>query len=149
ESIYENKKSKNTLYHNIEPQMKAYAILATNTSSLSIMDLAQGLQQPQRFVGLHFFNPVAFMPLVEVIQGPRQTRQQHQKILAFIRSIDKLPLPVKDHPGFLVNAVLAPYMLAAMRAVDEGTTAATLDYALEPFGLPLRPVDLAHTLVLH
>ena len=112
EAIVEDIQAKHALYQSIEPQMKADAILATNTSSLSIMELAQGLQQPQRFVGLHFFNPVAFMPLVEVIQGPQQTRQQHQKILAFIRSIGKLPLPVKDHPGFLVNAVLAPYMLA-------------------------------------
>ena len=128
--------------------MKPGAILATNTSSLKLEDLRTVLEKPERLVGIHFFNPVAMMPLVEVIVAEGADSAVVQAASAFVRQIDKLPLPVKSAPGFLVNAVLAPYMLAAMVAVDEGISPETVDEAMLAFGMPMGPIELADTVGL-
>jgi 3-hydroxyacyl-CoA dehydrogenase/enoyl-CoA hydratase/3-hydroxybutyryl-CoA epimerase len=106
------------------------------------------LKQPERLVGIHFFNPVAMMPLVEVIAAEGADQAVVQAACAFVRQIDKLPLPVRSEPGFLVNAVLAPYMLAAMRAVDEGISPETVDAAMLAFGMPMGPIELVDTVGL-
>ena len=148
EAIFENVEAKHALFKSIEPRMKPGAILATNTSSLKIEDLRTVLQHPERLVGIHFFNPVAMMPLVEVVDAEGSDPQAVQSACAFVRQIDKLPLPVKSAPGFLVNAVLAPYMLAAMRAVDEGISPETVDEAMLAFGMPMGPIELVDTVGL-
>jgi len=142
EAIFENLEAKHSLLKTLEPKLKHNALLATNTSSLRIEDIASALAQPNRLVGIHFFNPVAQMPLVEVIRGQTSLEEEVSKALAFVRSIDKLPLPVKSAPGFLVNAVLAPYMLAAMQAVDRGLSPQAIDEALRQFGMPMGPIEL-------
>ena len=148
EAIFENVEAKHGLFKSLEPRMKPGAILATNTSSLKIEDLRTVLQCPERLVGIHFFNPVAMMPLVEVVEAEGCDPQAVQAACAFVRQIDKLPLPVKSAPGFLVNAVLAPYMLAAMRAVDEGISPETVDEAMLAFGMPMGPIELIDTVGL-
>src|SRR5690606_16227867 len=94
------------------------------------------------------FNPVAMMPLVEVVAGEQSDSTALQAAAAFVRALDKLPLPVKSAPGFLVNAVLGPYMLEALRCVDEGIEPATIDAALVAFGMPMGPVELVDTVGL-
>ena len=128
--------------------MKPGAVLATNTSSLKLEDLRTVLQRPERLVGIHFFNPVSMMPLVEVVEAEGADPAAVQAACAFVKQIDKLPLPVKSAPGFLVNAVLAPYMLAAMRAVDEGVSPETVDEAMLAFGMPMGPIELIDTVGL-
>ncbi|WP_341668303.1 3-hydroxyacyl-CoA dehydrogenase NAD-binding domain-containing protein [Alcaligenes sp. SDU_A2] len=148
EAIFENIDAKQALYAALEPRLKPGAILATNTSSLSLTELGRSLLQPDRLVGIHFFNPVARMPLVEVVESTRLAPDVRSAAYAFVHQIGKLPLPVKDSPGFLVNAVLAPYMLEAMRCVDEGLSPATVDKAMEQFGMPMGPLELADTVGL-
>src|SRR5690606_9145787 len=123
-------------------------VLATNTSSLSLEALAIGLQRPGRLIGLHFFNPVDRMPLVEVVGADGIEEDAHAAGLAFAGQIDKLPLPVQSSPGFLVNAVLAPYMLEAMRCLDEGMAPEAIDEAMRSFGMPMGPIELADTVGL-
>jgi len=146
EAIFENLEAKHSLFAAIEAQLKATAILASNTSSLKLADIAAVLKNPERLVGIHFFNPVAMMPLVEVVAG--RDPAVAAAAAAFVRRLDKLPLPVRDEPGFLVNAVLAPYMHEAMRAVDEGVSAETVDAAAVAFGMPMGPLELADTVGL-
>lgn len=120
EAIFENLEAKQELYARVEPRLKPNAVLATNTSSIVLEQLAEKLAQPARLVGLHFFNPVARMPLVEVIQGRATDPKQVQAGLAFARQIDKLAIPCQSAPGFLVNRVLMPYLSEAVRAAEEG-----------------------------
>ncbi len=148
EAIFENVAAKHALFREIEPRMKPGAILASNTSSLKLEDLRTVLARPERLVGIHFFNPVAMMPLVEVVVAQGADWSVVQAACAFVRQIDKLPLPVRSEPGFLVNAVLAPYMLAAMRAVDEGISPETVDEAMLAFGMPMGPIELIDTVGL-
>lgn len=148
EAIFENVEAKHALFKSLEPQMKLGAILATNTSSLKLEDLRTVLVRPERLVGIHFFNPVAMMPLVEVVAAEGADPAAVQAACAFVKQIDKLPLPVRSEPGFLVNAVLAPYMLAAMRAVDEGVSPETVDEAMLAFGMPMGPIELVDTVGL-
>ncbi|MDP3538987.1 MAG: 3-hydroxyacyl-CoA dehydrogenase NAD-binding domain-containing protein [Azonexus sp.] len=148
EAIFENLDAKHALFRLLEPRMKPGAILATNTSSLRIEELRTVLKQPERLVGIHFFNPVAMMPLVEVVEAEGADHAVVQAACGFVRQIDKLPLPVRSEPGFLVNAVLAPYMLAAMRAVDEGISPETVDEAMLAFGMPMGPIELVDTVGL-
>jgi 3-hydroxyacyl-CoA dehydrogenase / enoyl-CoA hydratase / 3-hydroxybutyryl-CoA epimerase len=148
EAIFENVEAKHALLTTLEQRLKADAILATNTSSLKLEDLRTVLAWPARLVGIHFFNPVAMMPLVEVVEADGADPSAVRAACAFVRQIDKLPLPVKSAPGFLVNAVLAPYMLAAMRAVDEGIAPETVDEAMLAFGMPMGPIELADTVGL-
>jgi len=148
EAIFESVEAKHALFKALEPRLKAEAVLASNTSSLKLEDLRTVLARPERLLGIHFFNPVALMPLVEVVEAEGADPAAVRAACAFVRQIDKLPLPVKSAPGFLVNAVLAPYMLAAMRAVDEGLAAATVDQAMLAFGMPMGPIELADTVGL-
>jgi 3-hydroxyacyl-CoA dehydrogenase/enoyl-CoA hydratase/3-hydroxybutyryl-CoA epimerase len=148
EAIFESVEAKHALFRTIEPKMKPGAVLATNTSSLRLEDLRTVLTCPERLVGIHFFNPVALMPLVEVVAAEGADPACVQAACSFVKQIDKLPLPVKSAPGFLVNAVLAPYMLAALRAVDEGVAPAAVDQAMLAFGMPMGPIELVDTVGL-
>ena len=148
EAIFESVEAKHALFRSLEPRLKPDAVLATNTSSLRLEDLRTVLQRPERLVGIHFFNPVAMMPLVEVVEAEGADPVFVQAACAFVKQIDKLPLPVKSAPGFLVNAVLAPYMLAAMRAVDEGISPETVDEAMLAYGMPMGPIELVDTVGL-
>jgi 3-hydroxyacyl-CoA dehydrogenase/enoyl-CoA hydratase/3-hydroxybutyryl-CoA epimerase len=148
EAIFENLEAKQKLFADIEARAKPDAVIASNTSSLKLADIAATFKDPSRLVGIHFFNPVAMMPLVEVVAGEKTAPEVAQKAAAFVRKIDKLPLPVKDAPGFLVNAVLGPYMNEAMKCVDEGIAPETIDAALVAFGMPMGPIELADTVGL-
>jgi 3-hydroxyacyl-CoA dehydrogenase/enoyl-CoA hydratase/3-hydroxybutyryl-CoA epimerase len=148
EAIFENLDAKRELFAKLESVAKPDAILATNTSSLKLADIAQTLKDPARLVGIHFFNPVPLLQLVEVVQGEKTNSEIAKKAAAFVRQIDKLPLPVKDSPGFLVNRVLGPYMLNAFRMLDAGAKPETLDRAMEDFGMPMGPAELADTVGL-
>jgi 3-hydroxyacyl-CoA dehydrogenase/enoyl-CoA hydratase/3-hydroxybutyryl-CoA epimerase len=148
EAIFENVEAKRALFAALEKKARPEAILASNTSSIPLEDIAQAMADPARLIGLHFFNPVAKMMLVEIVVG-RQTRDALvPQAAAFVRQIDKLPLPVKSAPGFLVNRVLAPYLMAAMRCVDEGLSPETVDEAALAFGMPMGPIELADTVGL-
>ncbi|NYT75938.1 enoyl-CoA hydratase/isomerase family protein [Alcaligenaceae bacterium] len=148
EAIFENAEAKRELYRELEARMKPSAILATNTSSLSLETLRTELKRPERFLGLHFFNPVSRMPLVEVVETDGVTPEALAAACAFTGQIDKLPLPVRSTPGFLVNAVLAPYMLEAMHCIDEGISSETIDAAMTAFGMPMGPIELIDTVGL-
>ena len=143
EAIVENAEVKRKVFAEVEPRMKADAILATNTSSIPLQELEGALRSPERLVGIHFFNPVAQMMLVEIVRGPRTSDTVMQAAQAFTRKIDKLPLPCKSAPGFLVNRVLSPYLLEAMIMVDEGIAPETVDAAAKDFGMPMGPIELA------
>jgi 3-hydroxyacyl-CoA dehydrogenase len=148
EAIYENAAAKRELYEKIEPQFKADEILASNTSSIPLDQLREGLDAPQRFLGLHFFNPVAQMPLVEVVRHDRLDPAIEKRALAFCKAIGKLPVAVKGTPGFLVNRILMPYLLEAMRLYSEGVPGAVLDREARKFGMPMGPIELADTVGL-
>jgi 3-hydroxyacyl-CoA dehydrogenase/enoyl-CoA hydratase/3-hydroxybutyryl-CoA epimerase len=148
EAIFENLDAKQKLFADIEMRARPEALIATNTSSLKLADIAATFKDPSRLVGIHFFNPVAMMPLVEVVAGEKTSPEAAQKAAAFVRRIDKLPLPVKDAPGFLVNAVLGPYMNEAMKCVDEGIAPEAIDAVLVAFGMPMGPIELADTVGL-
>lgn len=143
EAIFENLEAKRELYTKLEPRMKPGAVLATNTSSIVLEQLAEKLRAPERLVGLHFFNPVARMPLVEVIRAETTQSSVVQQALAFARQIDKLAVACRSSPGFLVNRVLMPYLGEAVRAVEEGIQPALIDQAAEDFGMPMGPIELA------
>jgi 3-hydroxyacyl-CoA dehydrogenase/enoyl-CoA hydratase/3-hydroxybutyryl-CoA epimerase len=143
EAIFENRDAKRELYAKLEPRMKAGAMLATNTSSIVLEELAQGLAEPHRLIGLHFFNPVARMPLIEVIHAQDTDSRRVEAGLAFGRQIDKLAIACRSSPGFLVNRVLMPYLSEAIRAAEEGIPLALIDRAAEDFGMPMGPIELA------
>jgi 3-hydroxyacyl-CoA dehydrogenase/enoyl-CoA hydratase/3-hydroxybutyryl-CoA epimerase len=145
EAIYENLEAKRALYASLLPRMKAGAVLATNTSSLVLESLSEAMsgEDAARFVGLHFFNPVAQMPLVEIIEGPATGAATTATAAAFVRRIDKLPLPCRSSPGFLVNRVLIPYMQEGMIAVEQGVAPEVVDAAATRFGMPMGPVELS------
>jgi 3-hydroxyacyl-CoA dehydrogenase/enoyl-CoA hydratase/3-hydroxybutyryl-CoA epimerase len=148
EAIFEDVDAKRALFADIEARAKPDAILATNTSSIPLEDIASALAEPARLIGLHFFNPVARMMLVEVVAGEDSDPSLLARGAAFVRAIDKLPLPVKSAPGFLVNRVLAPYLMTAMRCVDEGIAPEAVDEAAVAFGMPMGPIELADTVGL-
>ena len=148
EAIFENRDAKRSLFAALEAKAKPGAILATNTSSIPLEDIASAMADPSRLVGLHFFNPVPQMMLVEIVVGKGTRADLVPKAAAFTRQIDKLPLPVKSAPGFLVNRVLAPYLMTAMRCVDEGIAPEVVDEAALAFGMPMGPIELADTVGL-
>ena len=148
EAIFEDADVKRSLYKDIEPKMKPDAILATNTSSIPLEELASALAQPGRLVGLHFFNPVAMMQLVEVVTGKSTSAEVAARAMVFTRQIDRLPLPVSSTPGFLVNRILMPYLMEAVVLESEGVPAVLIDQAATSFGMPMGPVELADTVGL-
>ncbi len=148
EAIVELLDAKRELYASLEPRMKSAAILATNTSALPLEDLARDLADPSRLVGLHFFNPVAKMPLLEVVHGKDTADDVTTRGCAFATAINRFPLPVKSSPGFLVNRVLAPYLMEAMTLLLEGIDRHTIDAAAIQWGMPMGPVELADTVGL-
>ncbi len=143
EAIVENAEVKRKLFAGVEPRMKEGAILASNTSSIPLQELSGVLRRPERLVGLHFFNPVAMMMLVEIVEGPQTSPAVMLAGQAFARQIEKLPLPCKSAPGFLVNRVLSPYLMEAMLMLDEGLPGETIDAAAKDFGMPMGPIELA------
>jgi 3-hydroxyacyl-CoA dehydrogenase/enoyl-CoA hydratase/3-hydroxybutyryl-CoA epimerase len=142
EAIFENLEAKQALYAQLEPRMKPGALLATNTSSLMLEPLAAKLARPERLVGLHFFNPVPQMPLIEIVHADRTDPAAVQAATGFARRIDKLPLPCRSAPGFMVNRVLTPYMHEAMLAAGEGVPLTVIDAAAVSFGMPVGPIEL-------
>ena len=143
EAIFEDLNAKRELFARLEPKLKPLAVLASNTSSIVLEQLAQNLAAPERLIGLHFFNPVARMPLVEVIHAERTQPRNVQAGLAFARQIDKLAIACRSSPGFLVNRVLMPYLSEAVRVAEEGIPLALIDRAAEEFGMPMGPIELA------
>jgi len=148
EAVFENLKVKQDLLSSLLAKAKPTALIATNTSSIPIEEIAQALPDPARLIGLHFFNPVPKMMLVEIVAGAQSRADLLAAGAAFARQIDKLPLPVKSAPGFLVNRILAPYLLEAMRCVDRGIAPEVVDEAALSFGMPMGPLELADTVGL-
>ena len=148
EAIFENIEAKQALYASLEPRLKSGALLATNTSSIPLATLTEKLQDKGRFVGLHYFNPVALMPLVEIVRHPDVDGGTMNRIQGFARAIEKLPVPVASSPGFLVNRILMPYLLEAMTIYTEGVPAPVIDRAAKKFGMPMGPIELADTVGL-
>ena len=143
EAVPERLELKQKVYAGIESRMKPGAILATNTSSIPLQDLRTTLAKPERLLGLHFFNPVSRLQLVEVVSHDGSDPEMLKEALAFVGAIDRLPLPVKSSPGFLVNRALTPYMLEAMLMLDEHIDKVAIDAAAEKFGMPMGPIELA------
>ncbi len=148
EAIFEDADAKRALYAKVESQCQASEILASNTSSIPLDVLRTGLKAPQRFLGLHFFNPVAQMPLVEVVRHDQLDPAIERRVMAFCKAIGKLPVAVKGSPGFLVNRILMPYLLEALRLFDEGVPGPVLDREAKKFGMPMGPIELADTVGL-
>jgi 3-hydroxyacyl-CoA dehydrogenase / enoyl-CoA hydratase / 3-hydroxybutyryl-CoA epimerase len=142
EAIVERLDIKQKLFQQLEKEVKPGAVLATNTSSLRLEDIAKPLADPGRLVGLHFFNPVAQLPLVEVVRGEGTREAEVRKACAFVTAINKLPLIVKSCSGFLVNRVLAPYMMEAVRRYQQGEPREKIDQAAMKFGMPMGPLEL-------
>lgn len=145
EAIFEDKQAKQAIYADIEPRMKPGSVLATNTSSIPLESLAESLQDPKRLIGIHFFNPVSMMPLVEIVKTDLSSKETIKQAMAFTLHIGKLPLPVKSAPGFLVNRILMPYLVEAVALFDEGVSAEAIDKAALDFGMPMGPVELVDT----
>ena len=148
EAIFENLDAKRELFVALEAKAKPSALLATNTSSIPLEQIGAPMKDPTRLIGLHFFNPVPRMMLVEIVVGANTRSDLVARAAAFARLIDKLPLPVRSAPGFLVNRLLAPYLMTAMRAVDEGIAPETVDEAALAFGMPVGPIELADSVGL-
>ena len=148
EAITERLDAKKGLYASLEPRMKATAILATNTSSLPLEQLSEDLARPERLVGIHFFNPVAMMQLVEVVRGENTSDEILDLALAAVNRIGKLPLEVKSSPGFLVNRVLMAYLAEAMKLYQEGVQPELIDDLAVQLGMPMGPIELSDTVGL-
>ena len=143
EAVPEKPELKQAVYARVEPRMRPDAILASNTSSLRLEPLAVGLARPERFVGLHFFNPVSKMELVEVVAHERCASEVLAAARSFVVAIERLPAPVRSAPGFLVNRALMPYLMEALVLLDEKQPAEAIDAAATAFGMPVGPIELA------
>jgi 3-hydroxyacyl-CoA dehydrogenase/enoyl-CoA hydratase/3-hydroxybutyryl-CoA epimerase len=148
EAIFENLEAKRTLLQSLEGRLRPGCVLATNTSSIPLEDIMTCLREPGRLIGLHFFNPVAKLPLVEVVRTDASQKPVLELGMAFARQIGKLPLPCRSHPGFLVNRVLAPYLAEAMLLAREGVPLPEIDGAATDFGMPVGPIELADSVGL-
>ncbi|MDZ7663030.1 3-hydroxyacyl-CoA dehydrogenase NAD-binding domain-containing protein [Thiohalophilus sp.] len=148
EAIFEDVKVKQDLLRDIEPKLPDHALIATNTSSIPLEKLATALNKPERLIGLHFFNPVAKMPLVEIVHGQQTSEESVNQASSFTKAIRKLPLPVASKPGFLVNRVLMPYLIEAVTLADEGIPLKVIDDEAVKFGMPMGPIELADTVGL-
>ena len=148
EAIVEDADAKRQLFDAIEPRMRGDALLATNTSGIPLETIGSDLRRPERLLGLHFFNPVARMELVEVVRGEGSAADGIDRALAFVHALGRLPLPVQSRPGFLVNRVLMPYLREAVELMQEGVSAPAIDRAAEAFGMPMGPIALADSVGL-
>jgi 3-hydroxyacyl-CoA dehydrogenase/enoyl-CoA hydratase/3-hydroxybutyryl-CoA epimerase len=142
EAASENLEAKKNIFKNLEANAKENALLCSNTSSIKIENIASGLKDPSRVIGVHFFNPVSKMPLVEIIKTNNCDLNFLNLAFIFTHRIKKLPLPVKSSPGFLVNAVLVPYLVSAMRSIDSGINPEEIDSAMKSWGMPMGPIEL-------
>ncbi len=143
EAIIEKLEVKQALFKELEAKLKPGAVMATNTSSIMIEDIARGLADPGRLIGIHFFNPVAQMPLVEIVRGSGSRDEEIKKGATFVTQIDKFPLVARSVPGFLVNRVLAPYLTGAFQRLEKGEEKEKIDQAARTFGMPMGPIELA------
>jgi 3-hydroxyacyl-CoA dehydrogenase/enoyl-CoA hydratase/3-hydroxybutyryl-CoA epimerase len=148
EAIFENLEAKRALYARLEEAMKPEALLVSNTSSIPLTELRANLRRQSNFAGLHYFNPVALMPLVEIVRHDFMAPEVERRLAAFCRAIDKLPVPVAGTPGFLVNRILAPYMQEAIVAFNEGIPGKVIDDTAMKFGMPMGPIELVDTVGL-
>lgn len=148
EAVFENLAVKQEIMKKVEKLAKKDAIIATNTSSIPLDEMSSVMANPNRLVGIHFFNPVAKMDLVEVVSSTQTSKKVELNSCAFVNQIGKLPLPVKSSPGFLVNRVLMPYLMECVQLLDEGYSAETIDEAALSFGMFMGPVELADTVGL-
>ncbi|MHB8623160.1 MAG: 3-hydroxyacyl-CoA dehydrogenase NAD-binding domain-containing protein [Sulfuricaulis sp.] len=148
EAIVEKVEPKRELFRMVEQKVRPQALLATNTSSIPLELIGQALQDPTRLVGLHFFNPVAKMQLVEIVRSAQVAESALARARAFTSAIERLPLDVKSSPGFLVNRILMPYLIEAVKLVQEGVSIITIDQAAMEFGMPMGPVELADSVGL-
>ncbi|MGN6443871.1 3-hydroxyacyl-CoA dehydrogenase NAD-binding domain-containing protein, partial [Amnibacterium sp.] len=142
EAVFEDLAVKRQVFANVEPHLSPEAVLATNTSSLSVDEIGAELAHPERLVGFHFFNPVAVMPLIEVVRASKTDDATLSTAMAVAKNLRKNAVITKDAPGFVVNRVLAKVLGEAMHAVDTGTPFEVVDHALDPFGLPMTPFEL-------
>lgn len=145
EAVFEKLEVKQQIFAHLETVAKSSAILATNTSSIPLHEIAQAMQHPNRLVGIHFFNPVSMMELVEVVKSDLTAEDVLDSACAFVGQIGKLPLPVKSSPGFLVNRVLMPYLLESVQLLEEGIAPEVIDKAANDFGMMMGPIELADT----
>lgn len=148
EAVIEDLAVKQSTFKMVESRAKPTAILATNTSSIPLDEINTVLKQPSRLVGIHYFNPVAKMQLVEVVRGQYTSPEIVDMAVSFVRKIDRLPLPVKSSPGFLVNRILMPYLLEAVELIKSGIPMTAIDKAMTNFGMPMGPITLADTVGL-
>jgi 3-hydroxyacyl-CoA dehydrogenase/enoyl-CoA hydratase/3-hydroxybutyryl-CoA epimerase len=148
EAIFENLDAKKALYEDLEARLPSHAVIATNTSTIPLEGLRADLHRPRRFIGLHFFNPVSMMPLVEVVRCADTEQESLDIGFAFVKAIGKFPLGCLSAPGFVVNRILAPYMTEAMHLVASGVPMTIVDRAAENFGMPMGPVELADSVGL-
>lgn len=148
EAVFENLEVKQKIMQDVENAAKKDAIIATNTSSIPLDDISKIMINPERLVGIHFFNPVAKMDLVEIVSSSKTSNEVEQKACAFTGRISRLPVPVKSSPGFLVNRVLMPYLMECMSLLDEGYQPEVIDSAAKDFGMFMGPVELADTVGL-
>ncbi len=145
EAVFENLAVKQEILKQVEKLAPKDAIIASNTSSIPLDEMSSVMTNPKRLVGIHFFNPVAKMDLVEVVSSGTTAQKVEQAACAFVNQIGKLPLPVKSSPGFLVNRVLMPYLMECVQLLEEGYSAETIDEAALEFGMFMGPVELADT----
>ena len=148
EAIIEDLDAKQSLFKDVEQRARADAVIATNTSSIPLEDIAVALSDPSRLVGIHFFNPVAQMQLVEIIASDETASEVVALANAFTVQIDKQPLPAISSPGFLINRILSPYLQEAMLMLDEGVPVGQIDKVATEFGMPMGPLELADTVGL-
>lgn len=145
EAVFENLAVKQAIMKQVEEKARPEAIIATNTSSIPLEEISQVMANPERLVGIHFFNPVSKMELIEVVCSAKTTKKVSQDACAFVNQIGRLPLPVTSSPGFLVNRVLMPYLMECVQLLSEGYSAEVIDEAALSFGMMMGPVELADT----
>ena len=148
EAVFENLAVKQEIMKAVEKKAKKEAIIATNTSSIPLDEISHTMADGKRLVGIHFFNPVAKMELVEVVTGKKTDQEIAKQACAFVGQIGRLPLPVKSMPGFLINRVLMPYLLECVQLVEEGYAGSAIDDSARAFGMLMGPVELADTVGL-
>lgn len=148
EAVFENLEVKQHIFTELERTVRPDAILATNTSSIPLEEIAKAINKPSRLVGIHFFNPVAKMQLIEIVTGRETLKKVKHDAALFARNISRLPVFVKSNPGFLVNRVLMPYAMEAVELLNQGVAAETIDQVASDFGMPMGPITLADTVGL-